>query len=100
MWSTLTITQREELVRVMARQGLTDSQIEASLGAPDGAVRTLARRLSVVLQSEKQRKAAEAEPDAGPVGHGPVWALDEDKRRRSIAKRASKAATEALRAFQ
>jgi hypothetical protein len=99
-WSNLPITDRESAVRALARQNFTEGQIERTLGAPDGSIRTMARRMGITIMREAARKAAEAEPDLGASTSGSAWAADEGRRRQMIARRAAQGAREALRAFR
>lgn len=99
-WANLTTDERETQLRDMARSGMTEVQIEALLGAPNGSIRTMARRLEIILRSERQRKAAEASGDLGATTHGSMWVVDENRRRAMVARKASKGASEALRAFR
>lgn len=100
IWAELPTNDRIAKIRDLARNGLTEGQIESILGAPDGSIRTIARRLGFILQSERQRKAAEAGGDRGAIAGSNMWAADEDRRRSMVARKASKGASEALRAFR
>lgn len=99
-WPQLSPVERLEAVKEHARRNLTERQIAQILGAGNGAIRTLARKHFIILRKERDRKADEACADAGASGGGNMWALDDERRRARIARRASKGATETLKAFR
>lgn len=99
-WAQLSPEQRLDAVREQARRNLTERQIAGVLSAPSGVIRVIARRNGIIIRTERARKADEADADAGAAGGGNMWAVDEERRRAMVARRASKGASEALRAFR
>lgn len=99
-WAQLSPEQRLDAVREQARRNLTERQIAGILSAPSGVIRVIARRNGIIIRSERARKADEADADVGASGGSNMWALDEERRRAMVARKASKGASEALRAFR
>lgn len=99
-WASLSPSERLDAVRDQARRNLTERQIACALSAPSGVIRVIARRNGIIIRTERARKADEACADAGAAGGSNMWAVDEERRRAMVARKASKGASEALRAFR
>lgn len=99
-WAALSPAERLEAIREHARRNLTERQIASATGAPSGVIRVVARRHGIIIRTENARKADEAMADIGASGGSNMWAVDEDRRRQMIARRASKGAAETLRALR
>lgn len=100
IWDDLSTDARRDAIRDLARQGMTEAQIMAVLGAPNGSIRTVAKRVGIALKSQRERKAQEATPYGGSGVDKNLWTMDDDRRRDAVASRAAKGAREALRAFR